>query len=301
MNALALALAVALAMPATALRAPSTHFTFRFAPTDGASWIETERQTKMTETGAGLRRVIFQQSRTRVTAHRIPGGWRLDHKVLGVKLKRDGHDESDVMSGLVGLEMSLVTDLKGQLKRIEGLEKMTKAIGAGLPSLVGLALETFGDTGQIEASIREEWTDRIGYFAGMEAEVGQVWVGTGTMGSVHGPIQYHAATRVTDRMPYGGASCVRLRFVSHVNPNALGKISAEAAEKARAAAKPLEGSRDVEYASEGERILDPTTMMFRRERIFKTTKIWMDLPLVGRAAVTNEEQSETVWDYRDQR
>lgn len=286
------------AMPASELRAPSRRFTFRFAPGDGATWIETEKQTKMTQTGRLLRRVITQEARTRVTAHRTPTGWRLDHRVLSVKLKRDGHDASELISGLVGVELSLETDARGVLKRVVGLDGVVKALGRGLPAIAGFAVEAFADPSRIEAQIREEWTDRVSYFSGMHAQIGQIWVGTGKLGTVHGPVPYHAVTRVTERLSYRGVSCVRLRFVSHVDPAALAKISPEAAEKARAEAAPQVGPRRVEFSSEGERILDPSTMQLMRERIFKTTRVWVDVPLVGRTPVVNEENSETTWSYR---
>lgn len=298
MNPLLVALAIALAIPASdgAPSGPPAKFTFRFAPSDGATWTETERQTKLQTVANGAKRVVVQESKTRVTAHRIKGGWRLDHRVLKIKLRRDGRDESRVLSGLEGVEVALITDAKGDLKRVEGLENLVKAMGKELPALVAVALESLTDTKTFEAQIRSEWEDRVSYFAGVEAEVGQYWVGTGKFQSVHGPVEYHAVTKVADRLPYQGASCVRLRFASHTDPAALARISPEAAEKASANAKPP-AVRQVDFASEGERILDPRTLMYRRERVFKTTRIWVDVPLLGRQQLLNEEQTETSWAY----
>lgn len=286
------------AMPATDVVPPQRHFTFRFAPRDGSTWIETERITRMTQAGLMPRRVLAQEARTRVTARRTKTGWRMEHEVLSVKMTRDGVDASELFAGLVGVRIALVTDTRGQLLKIEGMEGVVRALGKGLPAFAGFALEAFADRGKLEADLREEWTDRIAYFSGMQAEIGQIWVGQGKLGSVHGPINYHAATRVTERMPCGDGSCVRMRFASHVDPRGLAKISPEAAEKAREGevAIPPE-KRLVEFSSEGERIIDPSTMMMRRERVFKTTRVWVDMPLIGRTAITNEEQSETTWTY----
>jgi hypothetical protein len=145
-----------------------------------------------------------------------------------------------------------------------------------------------------------EWDARISSFVGQTVKMGDLWTSTDELALPTGQsVVYHTATKFVEKVKCGTHDCVRIQFWYNSDAGALqafvGKVLNDFADSAGTPqVKEISGA---EIVGEGERIIDPTTMLIYAESISRTVTMQMDVPGKGKVTVTGRETREIIFDY----
>jgi hypothetical protein len=142
---------------------------------------------------------------------------------------------------------------------------------------------------------------RIGLFVGRAAKIGDVWTSTEEFTLPTGEaIVSYTATKFVEKVKCETHDCVRIQFSYTSDADALGDIAEKVVNDAADAGGVPQLKAEMSgttITGEGERIIDPATMLIYHETISRTMKMQMDIPGKGKIMVTGQETRETDFDY----
>lgn len=242
----ALAILVLLLPPRAATSADAADtVTFRFAPPDGTTYVETLVLTRTLEAGDTVQRTDLQKGQARVRLDKTADGWTMTGTPISMSMESDGQPiRSPIVDALKGVVAIYRLDSLGNLLSIQGYEGLAEKVSQGLPPEEAQALAKSFAPESILAREKVEWDARIGDYTGKTFELGSSWVTEAPLALPSGgEVQLRTRTEL-ERTKCGDRDCVRLRFrYDSDTPRITGT---------------------------GERIIDPSTMLIYSEWIERT-------------------------------
>jgi hypothetical protein len=282
--------------PWTGDRRGEIHFTFN--PPTPATYLETVRRTRISSAGRGALTTEVLQYRTRVTINRSADGFVLTCRFLTATRSRDGRpDVSGLSQALQDQVVIEELDRGGRLVGVRGFDHLMKTLPRALPRPLLDGLSGVVDEEAMIRRERGEWYQRVGRFSGRKARIGDVWAGTDELELASGrTVPHYTFTRFVETVRHQGRECVRIQSWYASNLEAVQRMLGMTMTQVLALAS---GSNvrvpasDTWIAGEGERLVDPATLLCYRERLHRTAKLEVDLPFFGRTSRLTEEMTET--------
>lgn len=243
--------------------------TFRFAPPDGATYIETLTTTKTRQRADGTTREDVIQGTVRVEIHTTEDGYRLEARTLSAGGSQDGEVvETPIFDALEQLHLTYHLTPDGRLRSLSGFEELPRRLAETLPPEMMKVLSRVLDPQVMAARERAEWEGRVTRLAGRVARPGEVWSGSAEFDLPGGgQITTFVATKLEGLVPCvegGERRCALLRFSYDSDPARVGElveeVAAGLARELGAAAAGIE-VESVQLTGEGRRAVDPTTLL----------------------------------------
>ena len=301
--ALAHLLAAALLLPAAAL---AETVEFRFDPPDGTVRLVTHKRTRVTEMGS-RKDTDVSEGRERWIFGKTENGYTVRSHILSSSISRNGHPiASPMLTAMAGIEVTYTIDGNGQIQSVEGYRALLGNVGKQFPPQLMQMLTPLFDEGGLIRKDKADWQARIGGLAGKKAEIGETWMATEPFAlPIGGSAEVHSATRLDGWTESEGRRCMRLRFAYHSDAAELAKLVGKmAGSPGGSAAESTAGNTEPDPAAvpqpasslkivgEGERVIDPATMIIYSEKIVRTLTMEADLPGKGLTAIKVVETRE---------
>jgi hypothetical protein len=267
------ALALTLLLAGTASAGDS--ITFRYAPPPGTRYVEVVHTTTTTELIGVAEQSSEMTTRTAIDIARVDGVYHITNRPISAEMKRDGQPVTDpVLKALLDVVIVYRISAEGRMLAIEGFEGLEDKLGKTLPE------GTF-DPERIMASGTAEWNGRVGNLAGRTVSIGDVLVGNSTLPLPNGQkMEYKLHTEIARLEPCGEKSCVVIA-THYQNTEAEGDVGGAS------------------ILGEGERLLDPNTMLVYRETIQRTLEATGNVPGRGEVTTRSIERREYSYEYID--
>lgn len=266
----ALATLVLLLLPLRVARSAESAetVTFRFAPPDGITYLESVVLTRTLEVQGAAQRTDLQKGQARVRIDRTPDGWTVTGTPVSMSVETDGKPvESPLLDAMKEVVAVYRLDPQGSFLSVQGYEGLLDKVAKSLPAEEVKALEKVLDPASLAAREKTEWSARIGDFAGRTFALGSSWDSEAPFALPSGgEVRLRTRTELAERTRCGGGDCVRLRFRY---------------DSAAADAPQVSGT--------GERVIDPATMLIYSEVVERT------VPVVDGAVL--RERREYAYDY----
>ncbi len=288
--------------PPTALAAPAAGnlIRFRFRPPDGTTFVETLKITKIKEADNGRRIAETGEARSRIVIRRTPGGYFWAQTLLSLEMTRDGKKvPRAAFSQLEGLSVTYELDEDGRFLKADGTGVIAERMRKMAPPAVSDWLASLLGEQNLAANAAHEWDARIGSFSGSEARPGEVRSGSQRMPVPGGgAATFLTTTRIDGLVMCGTGSCARISFAfSSSDPEItamIGKVTGDLWRMTRSGTTPQ--VQDLRIEGEGERLIDPDTMLIHSERVDRMTTVRLTAPS-GAATGTIRETREYSYEY----
>lgn len=263
MRRLAALAILVLLLPPRAIWSAET-VTFRFAPPDGTTYVETLVLTRTLEQDNTVQRTDLQKGQARVRLDKTADGWTVTGTPISMSMESDGQPiRSPIVDALKGVVAIYRLDSRGNLLSIQGYEGLAEKVSQGLPPEEAQALAKALAPESILAREKVEWNARIGDYTGKTFELGSSWVTEAPLALPSGgQVQLRTRTEL-ERTKCGDRDCVRLRFHYDSPPPSVSGTS--------------------------ERVIDPSTMLIYFEVLDRTIPVHDGLVL--------REKREQTYDY----
>lgn len=281
--------------------APEGKVTFRFAPPDGTTCVETVDKTTDTDMGSVGKRADISRVKGKTLYTKTREGYRLTTTVLEASATRNGKPVPDALrDGMKGLAITYEVDQSGQLLAVRGYDRVITRVRELFPEAAP-ALASVLDEQTLINRERGDWQGRVGAFAGQTVEIGDAAVGTSEFPLPGGgSVIFYSAVTCVERLRYAGHDCVKIRFSYDSDPADLGKaVGKTLSEIARAAHRPdlkIEPGAATIKGS-GERIVDPATLLPYAETIERTITMPMEAPGHPKVTVVRKETTARTFAY----
>lgn len=266
--------AVILLLPLAAWSAESV--TFRFAPPDGTTFVQTLVTTKTLDAGVTGKRTDVQRSETRLRFDKTGDGWTLTATPISMTMTRDGQAvQNPVLEAMLGSVITYRLDAQGNIVAIRGFGEVQERLLKALPPEAAQAVAKLVNEEAMVAKERAEWAGRIGDFAGQSFELGSSWTSEAPFALPTGEeIQFYTRTEIAEKARCGDKDCVRIRFRYDTDASALGaKVGQSMNEISKEAGGPEVQIKKMTITGGGERLIDPATMLIHSETLERTTNM----------------------------
>jgi hypothetical protein len=144
------------------------------------------------------------------------------------------------------------------------------------------------------AKNKAEWDARYADLNDRELQLGSSFDWTSEFVSPNGlNTTSWGTTAVVEELEYAGRHCCRLRYAYGSNPAGLRDLTKRVIQGMEIRAE----TRDWDLSGEGERILEPDTMMIHSESTWRKGRTAIGMPGIGNAKVEFEETRNWVYKY----
>ncbi len=168
-------------------------------------------------------------------------------------------------SALVGVPITYDLDRNGRVRAVLGCGEAMKQVRVKLGGESAHAKAAMFSEQAMVSQLSDDWNRRIGDFGGKTMTTGKVVVSADRYLLPHGePAWYYVTTRLMGRVKYAGHNCVKLRFDSNTDPQALGKTVGKSASELLALGGqqlPRPKATGPRITGSGERVIDPATLL----------------------------------------
>lgn len=251
--------------------------TFRFAPPDGTTFVQTLVTTKTTEIGS-QKQTDATRSKVRLRFEKKPQGYILTGTPLSMTLERNGQAvENPLLDVLSQTVITYRIDPQGNLVAVQGYGEFQDRLFKTLPPQAVQALSKVVNEEAMVAREKAEWAGRIGDFSGNTLELGSSWTSASPFDLPSGEqIRFYTRTDVVGKERCGARDCVRIRFRYDTDASALGAVAQKMVrEVAAAAGAPRDSTEAVKVgrmglSGGGERLVDPATLLVHAETLERT-------------------------------
>ena len=282
--------------------ASGQEFEFRFNPPDSTAFLRTSKTTKVQSMDSLDTRTEVTEGTERVIITKTSGGYSVASTSISASMTRDGKNvDNPFLSLLRGITVTYDLDADGQLLAVHGFENVITKMKETFPPEAVKSLAAVLNEDALINKEAAEWNGRIGGFIGRTAKIGDVWTSTDEFPLPTGEaITSYSATKFVEDVKCGSNDCVRIQFWYNSDAGALqglvGEMASDIAESAGAPqlAPEISGASII---GEGERIIDPATMLIYSEKASRTMKMQMEAPGRGKVMVTSQEMREMSFDY----
>lgn len=284
---------------------------FTFDPPTPLTYRETVRTTRSDEGPQGPGREITVISRSEIELIQEGEGYKMTVRSEPPKQVRAGREMSmqsnPIMKAIENAVFTYTLDGDGHIQSVEGYEEVVAKIQQITMSLMeqipeaqrgrfARTVQNMMEMIQPEALVermRAEWDGRVAEFDGLELEVGETYTSESEFPlPTGGTVKYLNAVKFAGLVPCGDDQCAKIVYQYDTDPSALNDFVGETLE-----ALGGEGPSNTEISGEGERVIDPDTLLIQSE----TQKRKIVMTMTGRngeeATMTRNETREFTYDY----
>ncbi|MBN2088870.1 hypothetical protein JW964_04620, partial [candidate division KSB1 bacterium] len=148
---------------------------------------------------------------------------------------------------------------------------------------------------------KSEWNALIGIFAGAAVNIGEVFTIEEQQPLPNGKsVPLYSAILIDSLLTYDNKECLRIAYTYHSNPENLASLVGITVQNIyESLGKSAESIviSDIVIEGEGERLIDPQTMLIYHEKIKHTTQLQMEVPEMGLVPVIQREEREYEFNY----
>jgi len=281
---------------------PLKEFRFRFNSPDDTTFIQTLRTAKVNIMGESEKQTRIIEIQSSTSIEKTNDGYSLITTPVSAKLTQDGERIDDpIFSSLQDVVVIYKLNPKGQLLAIYGYESLLKKMKERFPSPKYKAISNVLNNEAIINREKADWNGRIGSFVGKKFRLGDVWQSTDSFDLPSGEtVIFYSAIRFAEQTSFEGHDCIRIKFANNSSDKALkdfiGKVSNSVSESLDV---PYE-KQEMPYltiSGEGERLIDPATMLIYSETMERIVTTSMETPEKERVKFTTKEKKEYRFDY----
>ncbi len=293
-----------------ALAAPvgGQQVTFRFNPPNGITFTQTDTQSMTRKATGEPSETQTQEQKTKTVIKKTAKGFTFTQTPLAKTTVVGGKrttvsDENPAGSTPV----TLVLDATGKALSVQGFEKLQQQMLARVTDETrkkGIDEKTVRATFvRLAERQKTEWGQAVSIYAGRTVKLGESWRDD-TKPDENGII-YKRVITFGGMKTIRGKNCIRISYVITSDPasvrTALAKIDAArtkalAAQKTKKTALPKFVS--LSAREEGERYLDPNTMLAYGETVTGTRTQVVDMPGKGKITISAMEKKVTTYDFK---
>lgn len=275
---------------------------FQFKPSANTTYIQTLVTTRVNDLGEYGKRTEVTELKAKVVINKTETGYSIVTTPLSISMTQDG---AEVENPLIPLMLELVVtydlDEDGQLVDIQGYENLPDMMKEFFPQDVIDILEPIMNPDALFNKEAADWMGRFGLYVGQEFQSGDVWafrdlynLAPGRDVTYYTAVQFGAEKMINDR------KCVQIKSHYNTDPqqlntylegfykNVADAFGAEALEVKIA---------DVNISGQGERWMDPSTMLVYDEVDARTIIVKMSVEGVGEVTTSLEETREYSYEY----
>ena len=270
---------------------------FRFDPPENfPPYISTFKSERITDMGALGKRILASEGRATITVDKNPDGYSVTFAPLSFTMTQDAAPvENPILDFLQNITVTYELDVDGKLVEISGVEGLFDEFRASLPPGLPPNVTAMLNADAFRDKTVQEWESRIGQFVGMDVDIGDVWAGVEQVPlPVGGTMAFYSATKIAEQVKFDGVDCVRIQFAFNTDAEELndfmGVLWEDIAEMLETEEIPTVSGSEV--VGEGERIIDPTTMLIYSETTNRTMKSSVDVPGQGTVEMVVVEKRE---------
>ena len=270
---------------------------FRFdPPEDFPAYISTFKSERITDMGALGKRTLVSEGRATITVDKNPDGYSVTFAPLSFTMTQDGAPvKNPILDFLQNITVTYELDVDGELVEIGGIEGLFDEFIASLPPGLPPNIAAMLNADAFRDKTVQEWEARIGQFVGMDVDIGDVWAGVEQVPlPVVGTMAFYSATKFAEQVKFDGVDCVRIQFSYNTDADELKEFMGELWENLAdmVGSEDLPSVSDAKIVGEGERIIDPTTMLIYSETGRRTWKTTVDIPGQGTVEMVVVEKRE---------
>jgi len=282
--------------------ASGQEFEFRFNPPDSVAFLRTVKNTKVQSMDSLESRTDVTEGTERIVITKTPDGYKVSSTALSSSMTRNGITVNDpIMSQFLNMTVTYDLDAEGQLLAVHGYDKVINKMKESLPPEAVKSLAAVLNEDALINKEAAEWNGRIGGFIGRTAKIGDVWTSTDEFPLPTGEaITSYSATKFVEDVKCGSHDCISIQFWYNSDAGALQSLVGEMASDVADSAGAPQLAPEISGASiigEGERIIDPATMLIYSEKVSRTMKMQIEAPGRGKVMVTSQEVREMSFDY----
>ncbi len=293
--------------------ATSSDIAFTFAPPSGLSFIEKQK-TVQTTTGGGMPKMVYTMvNNKKVQITKTDTGYTLVSTPMEVEARFNNRPlpPDMLLTEKVVARQAVHTcsiDDTGRLLAIDGLDTFFKQLKDVVALKYPQGAKRLSDMEPVlklgvETSIKDDWLDRVTAYTGKTAKIGELWKSQEKMPAYSGNLTVNMRTRFVERVSKGGHDCVLLRFHYATDPNAV-KAEIKDAFNDVMTMMNLPSSIKLpkivaaELSGDGERVIDPETMLVYSETQTLSFTMVMDIPGMGRKGYTTDSKEDYSYEYQ---
>ena len=273
---------------------------FRFdPPEDFPAYISTFKSKQTTDMGALGKRTVASEGRAQITVDKNTDGYSVTFAPLSFTMTENGQPvENPILAFVQNITVTYELDVDGELVEISGLEGLFEEFIASLPAELPPNIAEMVNEEAFRNKTVQEWQGRIGQFVGADVEIGELWASVDEMPLPTGEsMAFYSLTKFAEQVKFDDADCVRIQFSYNTDADELKEFMGELWENLAdmVGSEDLPSVSDAKIVGEGERIIDPTTMLIYLETGRRTWKTTVDIP--GRGAVEMVRIDEREYGY----
>jgi hypothetical protein len=282
-----------------ALAAQEEQRTFRFAPPDATSYIETVSTVQVLDFGGGRTSATKSELEIERRVARTADGYTLTEMVTGGSSETSLQEvDQAVLAAMKGKPVTYIVEADGRLVDVTGTEAVLEAVRKALPpEIAAIAAKAFTKEAMLAAA-RADWGARTEGLIGRSAAPGSAWMVTDSYLLPNGDlVEHYTALKVAGTETAGGREWVRLEYRLGRDPDEFRDFLGESYVSAAAGKQALAGS--VTVSGGGYRLVDPATLLCYGEELErKFGNVTMSAPGVGEIVISLRQTKSYRYDYR---
>lgn len=291
--------AIALAVP---MEVEAEKQVFQFRPAANTTYIQTLVTTRIKDMGQYGKVTEVVESKTKVVITPTEDGYSILATPISILIHQNGEEiENPLTPLLLDLPLTYEVDQEGQLYDIRGLETLYEKMKGLFPDDVIEMLEPVMNKDALFNKEVADWMGRIGLFVGQEYEPGDIWTFRDIYNiSPDTDITYYTAIKFGEEKKINNLDCVQIQFQYNTDPEKLGQfieaVYTNVADAFGEEALDLQIT-DVTMAGQGERWMNPATMLVYREVDERTITMRLQVEGLGEVVSSMQEKKEYSFEY----
>lgn len=235
---------------------------------------------------------------TGVSVAKVDNGYTYSMQPLSFVVEKGGKVISDPILDIIQTNRYVLNiDSAGRVTRVSGHEGVKEAALKIAPREMAPAIEKMLDPKLLAEKEIANWDGRIGDFAGTMAKKNHVWIRQATFPMPSGADgKYYVASVFTGMVEQDGRQLARIRFLFTTDQ---ARLRVQLNDLARdiindiPPVQPLPASPGFTITGQGERLVDPATMLIHEEKAQRNVQITVAVGKDSSTSVIIEEFRET--------
>lgn len=271
--------------------------TFRFAPPDGTSCVETGETTQVLDFGQGRTSTTRTEMTVRHSFRKLPDGHSVTATMIGAQVLGPAEGGRQLtLDALKGVPITYKIDQAGRLVEVSGLDDVGRRVRETLPPEAAAILGDAFSKETMIASAEADWERSILNLKDRPADLGSAWLATEHPLLPTGElVEYYVALKVTGKQTMDEKNCLRVEFRYASDPAELRAFLGTQHESLLSGKKPFRGKARV--SGRGHRIVDPATLLPYQQKIERVIETTIAVPSRGHMPVTIRQDKAYRYSY----
>jgi hypothetical protein len=275
--------------------------TFTFNPPD-MRYTEIQKTNKITKVNDKTEKEDLIELTTDIYLKKNNNGYTLRQIPIKLNYQRNGEVfQNPIFTFLTNISTTGIIDSMGYLIHVSGYENLIPRAKETLPENIVESLILIANEEAMINKKRAEWNARISEFSGQKVFIGDMFSGEGKFPLPNGEVlTFFSVIKIDDTLEYNNKKCVRIKFKNSSEPEDLASFMGYSLEETSQIFdfnKNDELTTEIKLSGDGERIIDPETMIIQYERTFR--KVDMKSEIIGDQSknTTSMETKEYIYEF----